>query len=57
LDTFVADLALGLTGKKKTAALASKKKWEMSSSDWEFIDKLMVALEVSFFFRLIIYDN
>ncbi|KAJ7832433.1 hypothetical protein B0H14DRAFT_1174627 [Mycena olivaceomarginata] len=46
LDAFVADMARGLTGKAKAAALATKKKWEMHSSDWEFIDKLMDALEV-----------
>ncbi|KAJ7818440.1 hypothetical protein B0H14DRAFT_3739980 [Mycena olivaceomarginata] len=46
LNAFVADTARGLTGKAKAAALATKKKWEMHSSDWEFIDKLMDALEV-----------
>ncbi|KAF7378021.1 Reverse transcriptase-RNase H-integrase [Mycena sanguinolenta] len=46
LDAFVADMARGLSGKAKAAALARKKKWEMHSSDWEFIDKLMSALEV-----------
>lgn len=49
LDAFVADMARGLTGKAKAAALASKKKWEMRSSDWEFIDKLMNALEARIF--------
>jgi hypothetical protein len=39
-------MACGLTGKAKAAALATKKKWEMHSSDWEFINKLMDALEV-----------
>ncbi|KAK6988651.1 reverse transcriptase-RNase H-integrase [Favolaschia claudopus] len=46
LDAFVADLARGLTGKPKTIALARKKKWEMHSEDWEFVDKLINALEV-----------
>ncbi|KAJ7733468.1 hypothetical protein B0H16DRAFT_1579534 [Mycena metata] len=46
LDAFVADMPRGLTGKKKAAAVAKKKKWEMHSSDWEYIDKLMSALEV-----------
>jgi hypothetical protein len=29
-----------------STALATKKKWEMHSSNWEFINKLMDALEV-----------
>ncbi|KAJ7300489.1 hypothetical protein DFH08DRAFT_828414 [Mycena albidolilacea] len=46
LDAFVADMACGLMGKAKATGLATKKKWEMHSSDWEFIDKLMDALEL-----------
>lgn len=46
LDAFIADMARGLTGKAKTAALENKKEWDMRSSDWEFIEKLIKALEV-----------
>ncbi|KAJ6628612.1 hypothetical protein B0H10DRAFT_2209517 [Mycena sp. CBHHK59/15] len=46
LDVFVSDMGRGLAGKAKAAALANKKKWEMCSADWEFIERLMSALEV-----------
>ncbi|KAF8181032.1 hypothetical protein K438DRAFT_1976480 [Mycena galopus ATCC 62051] len=45
-DVFVGELPNGLTGKAKKVAQARKKKWEMSSGDWEFVDKLVKALEV-----------
>ncbi|KAJ7924535.1 hypothetical protein B0H13DRAFT_1601577 [Mycena leptocephala] len=45
-DAFVSELPNGLTEKAKKVAQARKKKWEMSSGDWEFIDKLVRALEV-----------
>jgi hypothetical protein len=42
----VSELPNGLGGKVKAVATARKKKWEMSSTDWEFVDKLVAALEV-----------
>ncbi|KAJ7714918.1 hypothetical protein B0H16DRAFT_1701898 [Mycena metata] len=45
-DAFVNELPTGLRGKAAQVALNRKKKWEMSSTDWEFIDKLVKALEV-----------
>ncbi|KAF7346736.1 Reverse transcriptase-RNase H-integrase [Mycena sanguinolenta] len=45
-DAFVNEMPNGLTGKVKRVAQARKKKWEMSSADWEFIEKLIKALEV-----------
>ncbi|KAJ7869546.1 hypothetical protein B0H14DRAFT_3440541 [Mycena olivaceomarginata] len=45
-DAFVSKLPNGLNGKPKQVAQARKKKWEMSSGDWEFVDKLVKALEV-----------
>ncbi|KAJ7697274.1 hypothetical protein B0H14DRAFT_2418267 [Mycena olivaceomarginata] len=47
LDAFVSELPNGLIGKAKRVAQARKKKWEMSSGDWEFVDKLVKALEFS----------
>ncbi|KAF8189167.1 hypothetical protein K438DRAFT_1493839, partial [Mycena galopus ATCC 62051] len=41
-NVFVSELPNGLTGKAKRVAQARKKKWEMSSGDWEFVDKLNV---------------
>jgi hypothetical protein len=46
-DAFVSKLPNGLNGKPKQVAQARRKKWEMSSGDWEFVDKLVKALEVS----------
>ncbi|KAJ6491089.1 hypothetical protein C8R45DRAFT_928912 [Mycena sanguinolenta] len=43
---FVNEMPNSLTGKVKRVAQARKKKWEMSSADWEFIEKLIKALEV-----------
>jgi hypothetical protein len=40
-------MACGLSGKPKAAVLKKKKKWEMHSSNWEFINKLMNTLEVN----------
>ncbi|KAJ6590812.1 hypothetical protein B0H10DRAFT_1628179, partial [Mycena sp. CBHHK59/15] len=45
-DVFVSKLPNGLTGKAKRVMQARKQKWEMSSGDWEFVDKLVKALEV-----------
>ncbi|KAJ7035955.1 hypothetical protein C8F04DRAFT_499685 [Mycena alexandri] len=46
LDSYVNDLPSGLTGKPRRVAQARKKKWEMSSWDWEFVSKLVKGLEV-----------
>jgi hypothetical protein len=48
----VSELPNGLIGKAKRVAQARKKKWEMSSGDWEFVDKLVKALEVRKYFFL-----
>ncbi|KAF7348260.1 Reverse transcriptase-RNase H-integrase [Mycena sanguinolenta] len=45
-DAYVSELPNDLTGKARTVALARKKKWEMSSADWEFVEKLVSALQV-----------
>ncbi|KAJ7324027.1 hypothetical protein DFH08DRAFT_1085349 [Mycena albidolilacea] len=45
-DAFVSPLPNGLTGKARRVAQARKKKWEMSSGNWDFSDKLVKALEI-----------
>ncbi|KAK7045126.1 reverse transcriptase-RNase H-integrase [Favolaschia claudopus] len=45
-DAFVSELPNNLKGKPKAVATARKKKWEMSSGDWEFVEKLVAALQI-----------
>ncbi|KAJ7449761.1 hypothetical protein B0H11DRAFT_2332104, partial [Mycena galericulata] len=45
-DSFVSKLPTGLAGKAKRVAQARKKKWEMKSGDWEYVSKLIDALQV-----------
>jgi hypothetical protein len=36
----------GLFGQARKLAEKRRKKWDMTSTDWEFVDKLLVALKV-----------
>ncbi|KAJ7117991.1 hypothetical protein C8R43DRAFT_901672 [Mycena crocata] len=45
-DAIVDKLPDGLTGKPRKVAQARKEKWQMFETDWEFVDKLISALQV-----------
>jgi hypothetical protein len=53
-DALVSELSNGLTGKPRQVAQARKEEWQMSSTYWEFIAKLIKALEVRVIIIIII---
>ncbi|KAJ7910361.1 hypothetical protein B0H13DRAFT_2272566 [Mycena leptocephala] len=44
-DAFVSGMTEGLFGQARKLAEKRRKKWDMTSTDWEFVDKLLVALK------------
>jgi hypothetical protein len=46
VNYWVDQLDSGLCGKKKTAATHKKKKWHISHSEWELLERLCIVLQV-----------
>ena len=50
INAYLESLPLGLSGKKKAAALAKQKKWTVSVAGWEMIDQMIKVLGVRVYF-------